>query len=380
METQGDISRAERDFLHGVPAPPNEVDEFPKALFLDDEQNILHLMKRLFRNDNMTVLTCSSGEDALGLLKCNDISVVVSDNLMPGMKGVEFLQLAKRLSPDTVRIMLTGYADIQAAMDAINKGEVYKFITKPCNTDELRHIVLQSIDRHKMVQSLRKADEHSLYSLAQTIELKDPYTKGHCERVAKYALSIAEALDLEKGLRENIRQGSWLHDCGKIGIPEAILNCNGPLAEDQMDIVKQHPRWGADVSRLAHLPDAVTNVILYHHERYDGNGYPYGLKGDVIPIEARVVNVADIYDALTSNRSYRKRMDQQEAIKIVTNNKGTCSDPRIVDAFLDSMRRTSEAAGEAKESMQNASRQRVMEEYLMNSSARISAAGRLKYL
>jgi len=184
------------------------------------------------------------------------------------------------------------------------------------------------------MRSLRRADEYSLYSLAQTIELKDPYTKGHCDRVAKYAVALSEAMGLEEEIKGHIKHGSWLHDCGKIGVPEAILNDTGALTDDQMAIVKKHPCWGAEVARLAHLPEAVTNIILYHHERYDGQGYPTGLKGSEIPIEARIVNVADIYDALTSDRSYRGQMTQEEAMEIMKGNKGTYSDPCIIEAFI----------------------------------------------
>jgi putative two-component system response regulator len=334
VKIQDDMSPGEHHSLQNLLALPVSIEEKPKALFLDDDENILNLMKRLFKRDNLIVLTSSSGEDALGLLKSNEVSVVVSDNLMPGMKGVEFLQLAKRCSPDTVRIMLTGYADTAAAINAINEGEVYKFFTKPFRSDELRGVILQSIDRHRIVRSLRKADESSLYALAQTIELKDPYTKGHCERVAHYALSISQKFGLEKKFMENIKQGSWLHDCGKIGVPEAILNYPGPLTEDQMNVIRKHPVWGAEVARLAKMPETIVNVILYHHERYDGQGYPNGLKGETIPLEARIVNVADIYDALTSERSYRKRLTKGEAMDIMMGNRGTCSDPMILDVFL----------------------------------------------
>ena len=185
------------------------------------------------------------------------------------------------------------------------------------------------------MQSLKKGDEYALYSLAQTIELKDAYTKGHCDRVAKYALAIADVLGLEDTLKEHIRQGSWLHDCGKIGVPEAILNYNGPLSSEQMDIIKKHPCWGADVVRLAHLSETVVNIILYHHEHYDGTGYPVGLKGEDIPLEARIVNVADVFDALTSERPYRGRMAREKAIEILIDNKNTCSDPSITDIFID---------------------------------------------
>ena len=310
------------------------MDESTKVLFLDDEKNVLNSLKRLFMDDDLDILTCTTGLEALEVLKTGDISVVVSDNVMPEMRGIEFLQRARHVSPDSVRIMVTGHADMQAAVDAINKGEVYKFITKPWDDDELRKVVFGAIDRHRIVQSLRKADERALYSLAQAIELKDPYTKGHCDRVAKYALAIAEAMGLEEGLKENIRRGGWLHDCGKIGVPETVLNYSGPLTDDQMAVVRKHACWGADVAKAASLAEGVINIILYHHERYDGSGYPLGLAGDDIPLEARIVQVADIYDALTSARAYRDRLSRERAIEIMVAQKGTYSDPRIVDALI----------------------------------------------
>ncbi len=308
--------------------------EIGTLLFVDDEQGILNSLRRLFIDDNVRILTSTSGAEAIELIKSNDIAVIVSDHRMPGMSGIEFLQKAKALSPDSVRVMLTGYADTQAAIDAINKGEVYKFITKPWEIDEFRSIIFDAVGRHNVVQSLRKADEYTLYSLAQTIELKDPYTKGHCDRVAKYATTVAEALGLDEELKKDIRRGGWLHDCGKIGVPEALLNFKGPLTPEQMVVLKKHPCWGADVARSAHLPQAVVNIVLYHHERYDGTGYPLGLKGEDIPLEARIVNVADIYDSLTSERPYRDQLPKEEAIEILRANKATHSDPHIVDIFI----------------------------------------------
>jgi putative two-component system response regulator len=315
------------------------MDETVTLLFVDDEQNILNAMKRLFMEDDMKILTATSGDEALDILKKNDIAAIISDNLMPGMNGIEFLLKAKALSPDAVRIMLTGCNDIQSAINAINRGEVYKFITKPWDNDELRNVVFEAVKRHKVVQSIQHADEYMLCSLAQTIELKDAYTKGHCDRVEEYALAIADVLGIEDTLKEYIRQGSWLHDCGKIGVPEAILNYDGRLSVEQMDIVKKHPCWGADVARSAHLSEPVVNIILYHHEHYDGTGYPLGLKGENIPLEARIVNVADIFDALTSERPYRSKMSREKAIAILRENRGTYSDPHITDIFIDLLKK-----------------------------------------
>ena len=230
------------------------MDRPAKVLFLDDDRNVLKSLKRTFVDDDLDILTSANGAEALEIVKSNDVSVIVSDNLMPGMNGVEFLHQAKHASPDSVRIMLTGHVDVEAAIQAINEGEVYKFITKPWDVEELRKVILQAIDRHDVVQSLRKGDEYSLLSLAQTIELKDPYTKGHSDRVAQYAMAIADALGMNDEFKENIKRGSWLHDCGKIGVPEAIINEPGPLTREQKAIMGKHPSWGADVARLAHLP------------------------------------------------------------------------------------------------------------------------------
>jgi putative two-component system response regulator len=310
------------------------VTENAKVLILDDEENVLRSLRRLLVDDGFEVRTCTRGSEAIEALKGGETSVIVSDNLMPGMKGVDFLERAKEISPDSVRIMLTGHTDMQTAMDAINRGAVYKLITKPWDDDTLRRVVRDSVSRYQIISSLKKADEYSLRSLAQTIELKDHYTKGHCDRVAEYALAIAGAMGLEEGVTKDIEHGSWLHDCGKIGVPETILNHHGRLSEKQMALLKKHPCWGADVARLAHLPQGIINVILYHHERYDGLGYPEGLAGEEIPLEARIVNVADIYDALTSKRPYRPPMTHEKAVEILKQNRGASSDPHIVDIFL----------------------------------------------
>ncbi len=307
-------------------------------LLVDDDAGILNSLRRLLLDKKIKVLTASNASEALDIIRGNQIAVIVSDNLMPGMTGIEFLQKSKNISPESVRILMTAYADLESAIGAINKGEVYKFISKPWDDNEFRDIIFNALARHRVVMSLRRADEATLRSLAQTIELKDPYTKGHCDRVSAYAVKIAEALGLSNEQQEHIKYGSWLHDCGKIGVPESILNHNGPLSFEQMEIVKNHSRWGADVVRLAQLPQAVINIILYHHERFDGKGYPAGLKGNDIPIEARIATVADVYDALTTDRPYRTKIPHEKAREFLINFKGRFFDPKIVDIFVELFR------------------------------------------
>lgn len=304
------------------------------VLFVDDEQNILNAVKRLFMSDTIDVLTASTALEGMELMKLNTVAVIVSDNMMPEMNGIAFLEWTKTVSPDSVRILMTGYADLHSAIESINRGEVFRFVTKPWNDTELSQIVLDSIDRYKIVSSIKSADEAKLLSLAQTIELKDPYTKGHCERVAAYALMLADGMDLSDVIKKNIKYGSWLHDCGKIGVPEIILNKPSELDDEQFATMKKHSRWGADVAKTAQLSEPVVNVALYHHERFNGEGYPVGLKGINIPLEARVVAIADAFDAMTSDRPYRKKLSKEEAIAVITKSKSSSFDPALVDIFV----------------------------------------------
>jgi putative nucleotidyltransferase with HDIG domain len=172
-----------------------------------------------------------------------------------------------------------------------------------------------------------------MLSLVHALELKDPYTRGHSERVASYALSIAQYLGLAEEVLTAIRYASWLHDCGKIGVSENILNSEGPLDEAEIHIIRNHPMWGADVARKARLSDIIVNTILSHHERYDGKGYPSGLQDGEIPFEARIISVADIYDALTTERPYRKAYTPERALEMLISMKGNVLDPQIVDCF-----------------------------------------------
>lgn len=305
------------------------------VLFVDDEQSIRNAIERMFmERDDVRCLFASSGPEGLEILGREDVWVVVSDYLMPGMRGIEFLSKARSVRPNAVRIMMTAYADLSVAIDAINKSEAYRFVTKPWNNKELMDTIDEALMRFQLVQSLVSEDETVYLSLAQTVELKDPYTKGHCDRVARYAVALAQALGLNDAMINDIKHGSWLHDCGKIGVPEAILNFPGRLSEDDLETVMQHPRWGADVARQARMSDTVINIILHHHERFDGNGYPAGLEAEEIPIEARIVAISDFFDALYSERPYRKAYDFDRTIEIMHEMTAAHFDPKLIELFL----------------------------------------------
>ncbi|BBA70594.1 HD-GYP domain-containing protein [Geobacter sulfurreducens] len=310
-----------------------------KVLFVDDEEHILNSLERLFADTGMHILRAGSAVEALPLFELHEIAVVVADNMMPGMRGVELFCRLKDIAPKTVKILMTAYADLPTALEAINRGEVYRFVVKPWDNEELTAIVGQSVHRYLTLSALAREDEAVLQGLAQTIELKDPYTRGHCARVSSYALMIAEELLLSSQMRKDIRYGSWLHDCGKIGVPETILNFSGPVAAHEFDTIKKHPIWGAEVARQAQLPPTVVDIVLYHHERFDGDGYPQGLAGEEIPLAARIVSVADVYDALTTERPYRRAYTWQKGIDILLSMRGNNLDPALVDCFVAALKK-----------------------------------------
>lgn len=309
------------------------------VLFVDDNKLTLETIKGLLGDcDDFHLLTAGSAVEALKIISKEDIAVVISDNIMPVITGLDFLSSLKKISPDTVKILMSGYADLASALAAINRSEVYRYLLKPWKDYELIATVRDALSRYHLTQAMHRDDENVLRSLAQTIELKDPLTRGHCDRVAVYAMLIAEKHGLSRTVLREIKYGSWLHDCGKIGVPELILNDPGGLNEEQYETMKQHSFWGADVAAKANLSQMARNIIHYHHECYDGTGYPCGLKGEEIPLEARIVSVADVFDALTSDRPYRKSFSRDETIIKISAMSGESLDPHFVEIFLDILR------------------------------------------
>ncbi len=305
-----------------------------EVLLVDDDESCLHALERIFADNGIEVITATNAQDALEVLRKNEIAVLIADHRMPGLTGIELLAKAKNVSPCTVKILMTAYAELSTAIEAINVGEAFRFIVKPWKDEELTLLIRESVERYRIVKSLRKKDEALLRSLAETIELKDPYTKDHCRRVAQYALRIARKLDLSQATQDAIKFGSWLHDCGKIGVPEVILNFPGFLNPEEFKTIRAHPEWGARIALEADLSTETVNIILYHHEKYDGSGYPTGLKKDEIPIEARIVSIADVFDALTSERPYRKAHPLTETLDIMSCLRGSAFDPELLDMFL----------------------------------------------
>ena len=303
------------------------------VLFVDNESSVLLALQREFRGFEAHTLYCSSGDEALEILSREHVGVIVSDNKMPGMNGLDLLALTKYRFPDTSRIMLTGYADLNYALAAINHCDIFRFIIKPWDRSELRKAIVDGLELNRLTSALKSGDDAIYSSLVHVVELRDPYTRGHCDRVSELSLMLARSLGCEEPLLTHIRNGSILHDCGKIGVSENILNCSSKLSFEEYESIKIHPVAGYEIARKAGLPREVLNIILYHHEQYSGSGYPHRLAGEAIPLEARIVAIADVYDALTSSRPYRASLSHDEAMAEMDKMAFIHFDPLLMETF-----------------------------------------------
>jgi len=314
------------------------MDEPTRILCVDGEREFLQSLEGFFRDEGYEIRTALTGAEGISLLSgAGPAQVVIAGTPSPAAEGAEFLREVRARWPDTVRIGVTGGGEAESAGSALHEGDVYKLLPRMCDGEEARAVVENALARFRLVRALREADDATLLSIAQEVELRDQYTDGHCDRVAAYAVKLAAALGLSKEATRSIRLAGWLHDCGKIGVPEEILNHPGKLLPEQFAVVRNHPVWGAEVARLARLPDEVVDILLRHHERFDGRGYPAGMKGQEIPLAARIVTVADVFDAVTMDRPYARGYDREEATRVMGVLRGASLDPEIVDALFTAL-------------------------------------------
>lgn len=310
-------------------------------LVVDDEINNLKLLKRTFRKD-YNVFMASGGEEGLDVLKQNRIDLIITDQRMPGMTGVDFLEKTIEDYPDIIRLIITGYTDADALIKAINTGRVYRYIKKPWEPEELKNTVKRAlesyqlnIDNQKLTLDLKELFSGTINAITEALDAKDKFTSGRSKRVTKYAIEIGQKLGLSDNDLQELEMAGLLHDIGMIGIPESILNKEGELTKDEYSIIKQHSPKGVKILENIKQLEHVVVMIKYHHERFDGKGYPEQLSGEQIPLGSRIICIADAYDGMVSDRPYRKGLDHKVAIEIITKDSGTHFDPVIVEAFLE---------------------------------------------
>lgn len=338
-------------------------------LFVDDEENILSSLYRLFRREGYNILTANSGKDGLKQFENNKISLVISDHRMPEMEGVYFLAKVKDVSPDTVRLMLTGYADTKATIAAINKGEVSRYITKPWNDDELKMIVKDNLERYalkkenkrlfeisqkqnlelmdmtqelekKVVERTKKIRENFfgfVKACVDLLELYDPFIGGHSKNVANLAKGLANKMNIGERDVEMIHTAALLHDIGLIGLPRDILDKGEiELKHEAASLIKQHPVIGQDIVGFTDDLKDIGLLVRSHHEAYDGSGYPDGLKREEIPIGSRIIAVCDMYDTLLHSKNPNDiHAASKEVSDYIIIKRGIIFDPEIANVFLD---------------------------------------------
>ena len=345
------------------------------VLFVDDEVNILKAFQRLFRNEPWKVLTASRAREALDLLGNEPAQVVVTDQRMPEMSGVDLLSAVRERHPDVVRMMLTGYTEINVAVDAINRGAIYRLITKPWNDEELKATIRQAIEQWDLKREIQRLNQvtreqnfklqdmnrtleakvrdrtrqlddknrelkdayvQTIRALAEAVDAKDAYTRGHSERVGVYATKVAREMGLAKERIERVYIAGLLHDVGKIGIRDAVITKPERLTDVEYDEIKEHPTIGAKILEPIRFLADVTPCVRHHHEWYDGSsrGYHEHLRGEQIPLGSRIILVSDTVEAMTSDRPYRKGQALDVVIAELHKYSGSQFDPTCVDAML----------------------------------------------
>jgi len=331
-----------------------------RVLYVDDEPGLCRAFARIFLSDaSLRVSTVGTPEEAIELLGRERFDVIVSDLRMPGMSGLELLAAARKRQPETRRLLVSGYADFESALDAINEVGIDRLLTKPWQNEEVRGAVeaaakLARLQREntRVTEELRRrtlelevinqsldalVEERTsnlLEGLVSALDLRDSETQWHSRRVGRYARRLARELGIEGRELDDIERGATLHDIGKIGVRDAVLLKPGPLDENEWAEMRRHPALGYDILKGIGFLERARLIPLNHQERFDGTGYPQGLKGEEICVGARVFAVVDTYDAITSDRPYRKCRTYEVARQEIEKFSGTQFDPVVVATWL----------------------------------------------
>ncbi len=351
-----------------------------KIFFVDDEVNVLKAFKWVFADEPYDIFTFDSPLKALKEMEKTEVAVIVSDLRMPEMEGTTLLEKVSIKWPDTVRILLTAHADLDTAIAGINKGNVFQFIRKPWDEKDLvlsvskafahyelisQNIMLlqlvkkkndqledlnknlekivteqtkeikQSEERLKQtLTDLRKSMGGAIQAITQTVEVRDPYTAGHQRRATDLARSIAVEMGLSGKEINGIRMAGSIHDLGKIAIPAEILSKPTQLNQAEFMLIKTHPTVGYDILKNIEFKWPVAQIVLQHHERINNSGYPQGLTAEEILLEAKILAVADVVEAMSSHRPYRPALGINKALEEILKNRGVLYDPHVTDACL----------------------------------------------
>lgn len=329
-----------------------------RILIVDDEEPIREVLASLLEAAGYQPTTATDGAEALKCLEQQGFDLVLSDILMPVMDGLELLKEIHAREPDLPVVMVTAMNDISAAIGAMRTG-AYDYLLKPFDKDQLYFSVLRALEHRRLVlenrnyqeglerlvaertaqlsetlRELEQSYDYTLEAFGGALDLKDAETEGHCQRVTCYTILIARAMGIGPESLRHIARGAFLHDIGKMGIPDGILRKPGPLNDEERKVMRRHCEIGYQALRNIPFLKQAAEIVVAHQEHYDGSGYPKGLKGEAIPLGARIFAVADALDAMISDRPYRKAMTIEAALEEIRRHSGTQFDPKVVEVFF----------------------------------------------
>jgi len=328
----------------------------PRILIVDDEVEITEILADLLSED-YECTRAGSAEEALARLQDSEFHLVISDITMPGMSGLDMIPHVKELSPDTVVVMISGMQTVESAIGALRLG-AFDYLMKPFDLRQVEAVVKRALEHHDLVVAKQRYENHleelveqrtaeldralnslegayrsTLQALTAALETRDSETHGHSERVVTYSLRLGREYGLNSVEMKSLEFGSLLHDIGKIGVPDSILRKPAKLTEEEWVRMREHPLHGQQILRGIEFLQGAARVVAQHHEKWDGTGYPLGLRSEDIDICARIFSVADAFDAITSDRVYRRGKPYEAAAQELDDWAGRQFDPKVVEAF-----------------------------------------------
>jgi putative two-component system response regulator len=316
-------------------------DQVSRVLVVDDMEAMRLALVKCLHMSGYEVMAASSGAEALELLRTHTFDLLLTDQTMPGLSGLELTEAVSRMHPDMPIVVLTGHTDVELAKDSLKRG-ASDFVTKPVNIRELPILVERNLTRRRLeVARLRDRGAQVLFeaikALASAVDAKDPYTARHSRRVTRLSLLLADAIQLSSEERYLLELSAWMHDVGKIGVPDSILTKPAPLNQEEFAVMKEHSAKGGEIVGEIEELGRVADVIRHHHERMDGGGYPDGLRGSAIPLASRIILIADSFEAMVADRSYRRSLGREAAIRELQEHSGTQFDQSLTQAFIGAL-------------------------------------------
>ena len=312
-----------------------------KIIAVDDEEGIVDSLSIFLKRSGYQFVGVTDPLEAIEKVKNEHFDLMVLDFIMTPIHGDQVVEEIRKFNKDLYILLLTGHKDLAPPLETIRRLDIQGYCEKSDKFDQLLLLIESGIKSEELSDTYEKLEQaylESIQTLRYTVEAKDTYTRGHSDRVSEYSVLIGKYLGLPEADLDTLKIGGLFHDIGKIGVPDAILQKNGKLDDDEYSQIKQHPNIGVHILSHAKIFQNILPIVEHHHEKYDGTGYPSRLAGEDIPYLARIAAVADSFDAMTSKRAYRDSLPIDVVIAEFEKFRGTQFDPNIDDVFLDILR------------------------------------------